>query len=278
MKLELDFYQGIALHIASTNSHGNSYPTARIQKGWLLYSEGQDLSEEAVGFGVPVVKYGLQTIFPGAMELIPDPASPTTRFTARFQLYLEERIGKPGSAAVNSPVLYSGKNVLAEMIRRFPGIRGMLTGVSSLLRSSLGWQTTYEPSDFSTNLALTYSVDPQAGRLSVELANPGVLSNKVSEIVIMSEQGAHYFDLFEDSTGIRKQGELIGCWDEVTATQAAFVSTKHRLSFSLPQVAGAKLFAGRELIGNRLAWSGFGYTFPPSLPHFGFDLTIHRLT
>jgi hypothetical protein len=55
------------------------------------------------------------------------------------------------------------------------------------------------------------------------------------------------------------------------------MSSSQHISFSLPQVKGARLFLGRELIGSRLAWSGFGYTFPPGLNHFSYEVTIKRL-
>ncbi len=277
MEINFALPQGITLQMVAGANHNNNFPTARIQKGLIIYCDGQDLSEEAVGFGVPVVKRGLQTIFPGQVELTPDPASPTSRFTARYLLYLEERITKPGSVMLLNRWVYSTKNILAEMIRRFPRLRGLLTAASNLLRSSFGWQTTYEPAGFSTELTLVYSIDALAGKLSITLANPGSVSAGISEIAVMSEQGAHHFDQYQDSLGNIKQGELIGCWDEVTAPQAAFVSTRSRLSFSLSQVPGARLFAGRELIGSRLAWSGFGYTFPPTLAHFTFDLVLRRL-
>jgi hypothetical protein len=79
----------------------------------------------------------------------------------------------------------------------------------------------------------------------------------------MNEQGARYFDEFRDSDGTVQSGNKIGCWDQVHASEANFISREQRISFSLPQVVGAKLFRGRELLGTRLAWSGFGYSFSP---------------
>jgi hypothetical protein len=78
----------------------------------------------------------------------------------------------------------------------------------------------------------------------------------------MNEQGAHYFDRYQDSDGISAVGKEIGIWDQVGAANATFVDLDHQISFSLPQVDGANLYRGRELIGRRLAWSGFGYSFP----------------
>jgi hypothetical protein len=93
----------------------------------------------------------------------------------------------------------------------------------------------------------------------------------------MNEQGAHHFDQYQDSDGISEIGNKIGCWDQVTAASASFSSSGLQLAFSLPQENGARLFRGREMIGKRLAWSGFGYSFPPSLNHFSHEITIKRL-
>ena len=74
-----------------------------------------------------------------------------------------------------------------------------------------------------------------------------------------------HFDRYRDTSGISLQGDEIGCWDEVNAEEAWFESSTRQIAFRLGQVKGARLFRGRELIGSRLAWAGFGYSFPPSI-------------
>ena len=80
----------------------------------------------------------------------------------------------------------------------------------------------------------------------------------------MNEQGARCFDRYEDSDGAVLRGAGIGTWDEVGADRASFVSTGHRVAFSLAQAPGARLYRGRELVGARLSWAGFGYSLPPT--------------
>jgi len=63
----------------------------------------------------------------------------------------------------------------------------------------------------------------------------------------------------------------------VSAAKAGFVSTAHKLAFSLGQVEGARLSRGRELIGARLAWSGFGYSLAPVPGEFTYDVRIERI-
>jgi hypothetical protein len=103
MKIDLTLSDGISLQIAAGTKYDATYPTGRIQKGWVLICDDQDLSEEAVGFGVPILKRGLQTIFPGEVELYPDMGGLQSKFTARYKLNLEEKIGKPGSGNINNP-------------------------------------------------------------------------------------------------------------------------------------------------------------------------------
>ncbi len=274
MRLDLQAIDGMTLKIDSSPPTGGEYPTAGMQKGLILLHDGRELCEEGVGFGVPILKRGLQTIFPGAVELIPLDGGVVSELRARFTLNLEERISHNGTGTLNNPVVYSGKNFSAALIRRVPFLRGILTRTSSLLRDSLDWQTTYEPSGFSTTLTLGYSLDPLAGTLRTWLKGIDPLTEDISEVVLMFEQGARIFDEYRDSSGIVERGAGIGIWDLVRSREAAFISHSHGVSFSLQQVNGARLFRGHEYIGDRLAWSGFGYSLPPSLENFSCILKL----
>ena len=82
----------------------------------------------------------------------------------------------------------------------------------------------------------------------------------------MNELGARHFDRYVDADGADLRGDEIGTWDEVTAARASFVST--RAPGGVLARAGRRARGcsrGRELIGSRLAWSGFGYSLPPTL-------------
>ena len=70
----------------------------------MLLDGGRDLSEEGVGIGVPVLKRGLQAVFPGAMTLAVRADGPAWRVTATYRMDLVERLGRrprrPGALAV----------------------------------------------------------------------------------------------------------------------------------------------------------------------------------
>lgn len=233
-----------------------------------------DLTEEAVGFGCPVLKSRLQTYFPGEIELNLLQGGPKWRMTATYSINLIEKISKPGGASVDNKLLTTIKLILSALIRHFPPARRLLTNLSSVVRSLFGWSTTYEKVELSNQVIMMYTFDEQTGILGVETGVSNLIKEDITEVVIMNELGAHYFDAYSDSSGTNLSGDKIGCWDEVKATDATFSSSSQNITFSLPNVHCARLFRGRELIGNRLAWAGFGYSFPPTIGRFCYSVKI----
>ncbi len=254
----------------------NRYPTGRLQKGFLLLHQGQELAEEAVGFGVPVLKRGLQTIFPGAVSLTSLQKGSTWEVTAFFKLNLVEKISGVGNRTVENRLFYAAKNFLAAVIRGLPSLRGLLTTASSELRQIFHWETKYADAGFSATVKMIYTIQAETGKLTVEM-DTSSLHPSITEVVVMNEQGAHHFDRYADASGASLQGEEIGCWDEVKAGEAWFESSAHQIVFRLGQVKGARLFRGRELLRPRLAWAGFGYSFPPTLQKMQYEMKIERL-
>jgi hypothetical protein len=218
---------------------------------------------------------GLQTLFPGSVRLEwPSEGSPEP-IRARYRLGLVEKFARVGSQPVDGRLFYTAKNLLAEVIRRWPMSRNALTATSSALRRTFGWETTYVDAGFATEVEVTYRVDADSGRLSVEIETEN-LPAETTEVVMMNEQGAHHFDRYGDASGLALEERRIGCWDKVRGEVAWFESSRRKVSFKLGQAEGAQLFRGRELVGSRLAWAGFGYSFKPSLERLRYDLTIAR--
>ena len=201
MKFDIPLPNGIGLQITSETNLGAGYPTAKIQKGLILLCDGQVLVEEAVGFGVPILMQGLQTIFPSEMELFPFEGSSPYRVSACYKMNLLEKIARSDGGIVKNRQVNAGKNLMAALIRNLPPMRGLLTRTSNMLRSALGWETTYEPTNSFIDLTLTYIIDAASGRVLVELEGQENIPDGISEIIIMNEQGAHYFDQYQDSDG-----------------------------------------------------------------------------
>ncbi len=253
----------------------NPFPTSQIQKGFLLFHRGKDLSAEAVGFGVPVIKCGLHTIFPGEVKLSETRPAGEYQVDALYSLNLEEKTVGENNGKTISGFLNQGKLWLSAFIRRLPWSRKPLMHLSKLLRFTFHWQTEYLDSEMRFRIPIQYKFHKNTMAVIVDLSQ--VKDDRITEIVIMNEQGAKYFNHYRDSDGKEIQGNEIGCWDEVKAPEATFVDPQRKISFSLKQVPGAKLFRGLEMADSRLAWSGFGYTFSPRRKKIRYTLKIGKI-
>lgn len=273
--IRLPMLRGLSLSL-DDSVVGGPYPTARLKKGLLLADGGQELAEEGVGFGVPVVKRGAATVFPGTRELSWSRRGAAWEMRASFGLDLVERLMTPDGASLRSRPLYAAKDTLAALHRRIPALRGPLTAASSHLRATFDWVTTYEPVASAGVVAVTSTFPGHGDVIAVDVDLSGLLGAGLTEIVVMNEQGARHFDRYHDEDGIELEGRRIEPWREVTAEEATFAGSAHDVAFSLRRLNGALLFAGRELVGTRLAWSGFGYSLPPATRRFAYDITIAR--
>ncbi len=279
MSLVAPLFDGLSLGLAGDRD-GDApagFATGRLARGLLLHDGECELAEEGVGFGVPILKRGLETIFPGRLAFAERKTGSGRTITATFELNLVERLAAPGSRTLGSPALYTAKNALAVLHRRAPVLRAPLTGLSSVLRRSFGWVTTFEEAGEGVRLTLTYTIAGARGRLQVAVDATALPADGATTVVVMNEQGAGAFDCYRDGSGGALRGAAIGTWDEVTAVRASFVCEARRVAFSLGQVAGARLYRGRELIGSRVAWAGFGYSFPAALGTMAYELRIERL-
>lgn len=276
MLISRSILPGRTLRITDEASTDHVYPTSHLQKGWLLFQGEQNLAEEAVGIGLPLLNTASQTIFPSLVELDQPAKDGSSQIIARYTLNLEERMARADTGELKSPILYRLQRALARTIRENPPLRRGLILASSALRRFSGLETTYAPGDFSTRLTVVYTF-LDSGELRVEMDTANLPAGLITEVILMNELGAHYFDRYHDSDGSHLVGKQIGNWDVVNAEQATLESLDCSVSFRVHGVPGAKLFRGRELEKGRLAWCGFGYSLPPGIGKFSYTVKFQSL-
>jgi len=121
------------------------------------------------------------------------------------------------------------------------------------------------------------TVNTKKGTIHVSIDISKVKKEGCTEVNIMNELGANYFDRYHDSNGLFLKGKAIGTWEEIFADEASFIDSSDNIAFTLKQVKRARMFRGRELIEGRLAWSGLSYGLPPDIINFAYDIRIGRL-
>lgn len=273
MKIRIPILANYSLVFSDEVDTGNHFPTSALQKGLLLFNGEEPLTGEAVGFGMPVVKSGLQTVFPGSAKAFVDHTGDIWKIRVDYQLNLVEKISNSKRAYVENRLLYSCKNLLAGMIRRIPFSRAFLSSSSRLLRKIFQLGTGYAQSSEIAEISVSQVIKENSGVIHVEV-DANRLPGEISEVIIMNEQSARYFQTYGDSTGRVIRKEKIGCWDQVKASSAWFQSSFPQVKFILEMLEGIKLYRGLEMVDDRLAWAGFGYSFPPAQKHLSYQLKI----
>jgi hypothetical protein len=274
MEISIGLPQGLQLKIADGLDSNSEYPSSSLQKAFLLVHNGRSMAQEAVGFGFPVIKRGLTALFPGSVKLSSNQQGKDKQAEAVYTLNLKEKIIRQGKKRIQHEIVYTIKNFMALLIRRVAFLRGILTGVSNALRKAFGWETAYEDAGVYMKVKVTYTVPSASDEMRVDVDWAGQANRGITELIVMNEQGADHFDQYTESSGNCLQGNKIGCWDEVFAHEASFIGAESHVRFTLSQVNGARLYCGRERIGSRLAWAGFGYSVNPAANRFSYTIKI----
>ncbi len=249
-----------------------TYPTGVLSKGLLLRSAtAGDLSQEGVGFGVPVLKTGIASIFPGQARVIRADQE-RRRLTVEFEMCLVDRLTRRGN--VLGGLVDRAKEIAAAVHRRVPFARGFLSRLSTVVRAAGGLTTAFVPCAPAGFVRVDYEAAPV---LTVNVDASAISARSLSQIVVMNELGADYFTRYIDSEGNLLDGEAIGTWSRVDARQASFMDPAHDIAFSVRAVNGARIFRGRERVPQRLAWAGFGFVLPASARSFSYDVRITPL-
>lgn len=262
---------GICLVIPGSNP--DCYPTSRIQKGLALFCDGQDLSEEGVGFGVPVLvlKTSREAIFPGSCVWKTELKGDGATIEAEYFMNLMGKMAV-GGRRIDCRTFYRAREWLAAQYRRHPELRkGILYG-AELSRRVMSMKDAFVEIPPVGSVKTVYTIMDDSVQVDLDLR--GVPEGH--ELVIMNEQGANHFDSYKDSGELSLEKDAIGSWDEVFSDRASFIDSENGLYFALPRVEGAKMMRGRELLSDRLAWAGLAYVLSSGTKRFSYTIRLGR--
>ena len=262
-------FQGV--HFKALRARSGNFPSSRIQKGLILCWKDLDLSEEGVGFGMPVLKLGTESIFPGSWKMSADRCDGHTMVKAEYTMNLVARMSK-GDNVIKNHVFCLACNLFSKIHRDKPKLRESLSNLSGILRQSMGLKDAFCEISSPGSVSATYLII--GSKVDVFLKFPQI--DGCTEKIVLNELGANWFDTYMDSDGCVLKGNEIGSWDEIHAEEATFQDPSDGLSFTLKTVDGARMFRGRELVPGRLAWSGLAYVLSPQRDELAYSITIGR--
>jgi hypothetical protein len=249
----------------------NCLETASLQKGLVLLADGQELIEEGVGFGVPVVKYKDKTFFSSKADITVARYETGYLLTKTFLLDTIS-IKKLGSASYINDKLYSTARKTFQLLylkhkRLYPLFNKVME-----IRDLFGVKTEFQTVKPRGTITITYQCQSDAVKIHADLTS---ISHKhCQEVLLLNEQGSSIFQTYTDNTGTKLRGNQIGAWDRVTANSAALLSSNGRIAFSVRGDSGGSLFRGWEHTRKRFSWAGLSYSIQPYKNEFDYCIDL----
>ena len=259
------------IYLKTLDAGTGGFPASRIQKGLVLELGDRDLSEEGVGFGLPVLKLGLQPVFPGSCRMSAKEDNGLCSIKADFKMNLRSRMARRGKIINNGLFCLAWEN-FSKIHREYPELRRWISYSSRALKEKLDLKEAFSEGPTLGLVRASYLI--RDSHLDVELKFPRV--SGCTELIVLNEQGANWFDTYQDSDGLILKGERIGSWNQVEANYASFIDPIDSLMFTLKRAEGARMFSGRELVTGSLAWSGLAYVLPPMTEKFAYSIELSR--
>jgi hypothetical protein len=230
------------------------------------------MSEEGIGFGVPILKFGMRTIFPGSGSIEHKKDVDRIHIKINYDFNLSERIVVKGRK-IEGRTLYKIKEYLSWLHRKYHFSRKFLMQGSNAIRRTFELETGFEEVTSAGSVSVEYDITPP-GLIHVRADLGRIKKDGCTEVIIMNEQGANYFNTYFDSNGTILRGNKIGSWKETFSDEASFINSHDNLIFTLSRVRGSRMYYGREFVPNRLAWSGITYSISPIISNFAYDIRI----
>jgi hypothetical protein len=249
----------------------NCLETGALQKGLVLLVDGNELIEEGMGFGVPIVRYADKTFFSSTAEVSIRKVGSESILTKIYSLDTVS-MKKFGQASYIDDDLYSSLRKTFQMLYLKHKKLTPIFNKAMELRDLANIKTEFITVKPRGTITVTYHCQPAVINIQIDFSNMKL--NKCQELIVLNEQGSSVFKRYVDSNGLILLGNKIGAWDEVTAKNASLQSGKYEVSFILQKEDGVQLFRGWEQTRKRFSWAGLSYSLVPKRGIFTYAIRL----
>jgi hypothetical protein len=129
----------------------------------------------------------------------------------------------------------------------------------------------WSPISSRGQIEVTYTFDASGVAVDVR---PIWLAPGYLEVGVLNEGSAAFDDFADQSQTLT--GAAFGAWVEARGPWARLRSASLGFEWSLPQIGGAQLHAGRELKPPDFNWAGLDYTFPGPFQGASYQITLQE--
>lgn len=259
----------IALRV-NLESEPHNAKIANLQKGIIFVYNKIDVVGEGTGFGVPVLKYAIETYFSSSSTLQIQKLKNHVFVRKEFIMDTVERTEFRNLSLKNRRIIKMF-NAISNLYQKHKRIaRGMLLLKPFFLK--VGVKERFTKTKSRGKVVVNYKIFPT--KLSIRMDYALVEKTNLQKIFALNEQSAQFFRIYSDSSGARLVDEEIGAWQKVTADSAKIVSDHDAAGFSLNQINGSIMRRGRELLVGSLNWIGLDYEISSLNDSFEYEIKL----
>jgi hypothetical protein len=249
----------------------NYLETAPLQKGLVLMLDGNELIEEGMGFGLPVVKYADKTFFSTTAQISMHAGESCQSVCKVFSLDSVSFKKFGNSAFIDDGVYSAFRKAFERLYLKHNEIKPVFNKLMEL-RHKAKIRTIFVKVIPRGMIAVTYVFC--GSRIDVRVDFSKLALKNCREVLLLNEQGSSFFRKYKDTNGSNLCGNRIGAWESLDAPEACLSNDDGAVFFCLKKIKGAKLFRGWEQTRNRFSWAGLSYSFYPSRGFFEYSIEI----
>ncbi len=223
--------------------------TAGLRKGVCMFASGSDLSEEGLGFGVPVIVSRWRTYLSFTAPTV-EISSDGTTVKKVFHLDAVQRVGQ--SDGLWPYVWLEAKGLV---YKGLPWAQRWL--LAKRATGNLTPNVGFFPVRSRAEVIIEYRLGEDNVQVEVDLTGLTALSRR-DRVYILNEQGGRAFPIYREDGRVDSREHRSG-WAKVSAESAGFAADDGSRWFNLRAQAGAAMFRGREVVDGQLSWSGIEY-------------------
>jgi hypothetical protein len=253
------------------DSRPHCLETAPLHKGLVLILDNQEIIEEGMGYGVPVVKYKDKTYFSSTAQVSIYQKQSKCNIKKTYTLDAISRKKIWRSSYIDDDVYSLARKTFAKLYLKHKKVSPLFNNVM-VLRNMAKIKTEFQKVKPKGTVAVNYEIQPVAINVSIDFSD--LTLDGCEELLVLNEQGSNTFDTYVDSNGLTLSGRQIGGWDKVTANQASMSSGKKQIAFCLQKNRIASLFRGWENTRGRFSWAGLNYSLNPGNRIFDYSIRL----
>lgn len=256
-KIEVSVDSRVSFRIYA-DSRPHVLQTANLQKGLILVCNGKELAEEGLGLGVPVCLYRDGAHFSLSADTFVDDSRSSLSI---IKIYDMDGIASKRFRGVpirRGRFLAGLLKFLEKAYRALLVFRVNATLMLDLL-SLLGMTNEYLASGSKGQIAVTYCPGGRSLQINADLE--GLSQEGLQTVVFANEESGRLFSRYTDSTGIELHGGEIEPWRTTLAEWASLHAPELGVGLRLRRPSGWLIARGREVVRDRISWSGLDLTY-----------------